>query len=58
MENQNMNQHLRSKLKIVYLIVSAIFLIILSGDSQEYIHIHIEFPNKFIVEYEKNVAKK
>lgn len=53
-----MHYYFGIKLKIVYLILSAIFLILFSGDSQEYTHIHIEFPNKFIAEYEKNVSKK
>jgi hypothetical protein len=46
------------KLKIVYLILLAIFAIFLSGDNHDYTHIHIEVPNKFIAEYEKDVSKK
>lgn len=53
-----MHYYFGMKLKIVYLILSAISIILLSGDSQTYTHVHIEFPNKFIAEYEKNVSKK
>jgi len=53
-----MHHNFGIKLKIFYLVLSTIFVIFLSGDSQEYTHIHIEFPNKFIAEYEKNISKK
>lgn len=44
------------KLKILYLVLSIILAVLLSGDSQENTYIHIEIPNKFIAEYEKNVS--
>jgi len=46
------------KLKILSLVLSIILAVLLSGDSQEDTYIHIEIPNKFIAEYEKNVSKK
>lgn len=56
--HDHLHHNFGMKLKILYLIISAIFAILLSGDNQEYTHIHIELANKFIVEYEKNVIKK
>lgn len=56
--NDHLYHNFGIKLKILYLLISAIFAILLRGDSQEYTHIHIELPNKLIVEYEKNVRKK
>ena len=46
------------KLKIIYLILSIIFALFLSGDGQKYTYIHIEIPNKFIAEYENNMSEK
>lgn len=46
------------KYKILFFILSAVVAAFVSGKSQEYTHIHIELPNKFIAEYEKNTSYK
>lgn len=53
-----MHHYFTMKLKVVSLVLSAILLIFFSNNSQVYTHIHIEFPNKFIAEFEKNVSKQ
>lgn len=44
--------------KIVYLILLAISVLYISGDNHEYTRVHIEVPDKFIAEYEKDISKK
>lgn len=53
-----MHNYFSMKLKIVYLIIFTISAVSLGGDNHDYTRIHIEVPDKFIAEYEKDVSKK
>lgn len=53
-----MHNYFSLKFKMLSLILSIILATIFARDSHEYTHIHIEIPNKFIAEYQKNVCKK
>lgn len=53
-----MHHYFRMKHTILYLILSAVFAVFVSGNTQEYTRIHIELPNMFVAEYEKNISQK
>lgn len=53
-----MNLDFRMKHNILYLVLSAVLAAFVSSKSQEYTRIHIELPNKFVAEYEKNISPK
>lgn len=53
-----MHNYFGMKLKTVYLIFLAISAVYFGGYNHDYTRIHIEVPDKFIAEYEKDISKK
>lgn len=51
-----MHHEIRMKHKILFFILSAVVAAFVSTESQEYTRLHIELPNKLVVEYEKDIS--